>query len=105
MTTTKLAITALLLVGCASHHLHPDHVALEQAQEDAQACNYIMKVAPRSCDLDHSGERTKGAIKSWSTGETIGNAEMNANFTHIHTNMVGGHGGRLTDIDVSASAN
>lgn len=45
-----------------------------------------------------------GAIKQWSSGETLTSADLNANFTHIHANMVGGHGARLVDADVSASA-
>lgn len=46
-----------------------------------------------------------GAIKTWGSGDTLTSADLNANFQHIHNNMVGGHGGRLTDADVSASAN
>lgn len=45
-----------------------------------------------------------GAIKSWSSGETLHSADLNANFNHIHNLMVGGHGARLVDADVSASA-
>lgn len=46
-----------------------------------------------------------GAIKTWATGETLGSADLNANFQHIHNNMVGGHGARLLDADVSTTAN
>lgn len=52
-----------------------------------------------------AGSVMAGAIKSWSTGETLTAAQLNANFAHIHSLMVGGHGGRLVDADVSASAN
>lgn len=45
-----------------------------------------------------------GAIKTWSTGETLTSTDLNANFAHIHSNMVGGHGGRLVDADVNAAA-
>lgn len=46
-----------------------------------------------------------GAIKIWQSGENINVADLNSNFAHIHNLMVGGHGGRLVDADVSASAN
>lgn len=45
-----------------------------------------------------------GSIKVWSTGEYITATDINANFTHIHSQMVGGHGGRLLNADVSSSA-
>lgn len=45
-----------------------------------------------------------GAIKSWSSSETLRSADLNSNFSHIHNNMVGGHGARLVNADVSASA-
>jgi hypothetical protein len=45
-----------------------------------------------------------GSIKTWSTGETLKASDINANFTHIHALMVGGHGARLVDADVSSSA-
>lgn len=43
-------------------------------------------------------------IKNWSSGETIRSADLNSNFNHIHNTMVGGHGARLTDSDVSSTA-
>lgn len=46
-----------------------------------------------------------GAIKSWSTGNTLSVSDINGNFQHIHNAMVGGHGARLVDADVSSSAN
>lgn len=46
-----------------------------------------------------------GAIKSWSAGDTLSTTDVNANFTHIHNTMVGGHGGRLVNADVNALAN
>lgn len=44
------------------------------------------------------------AIKVWSPGDTLSSTDLNANFAHIHSLMVGGHGARLLDADVSASA-
>lgn len=51
-----------------------------------------------------------GAIHTWSSGQTVKAADLNANFNHVHTYMVGG--GKqgtphnlLTDADVDASAN
>lgn len=46
-----------------------------------------------------------GAIKTWATGDKLTSADLNANFQHIHGLMVGGHGARLMDSDVNASAN
>lgn len=45
-----------------------------------------------------------GAIKSWSSGETLHSSDLNSNFSHIHNTMVGGHGARLVDADVSPTA-
>jgi hypothetical protein len=45
-----------------------------------------------------------GAIKSWSTGEILKATDLNANFNDIHNAMVGGHGARLVDADVSSGA-
>lgn len=45
-----------------------------------------------------------GTIKVWSTGETLKASDLNSNFAHIHNNMVGGHGARLVNGDVSATA-
>jgi hypothetical protein len=44
------------------------------------------------------------SIYSWSSGEVLTSAKLNSNFAHIHNSMVGGHGARLVDSDVSASA-
>lgn len=44
------------------------------------------------------------AIKVWTSNERLTSADLNANFAHIHNLMVGGHGGRLLDADVSGSA-
>lgn len=49
------------------------------------------------------GYATAGSIKSWSN-EVITASDLNTNFSHIHDVMVGGHGARLVDGDVSASA-
>lgn len=46
-----------------------------------------------------------GAIHTWASGDTLTSADLNANFQHIHNLMVGGHGARLVDADVNASAN
>lgn len=46
-----------------------------------------------------------GAIKVWASGDTLTSADLNANFSHIHNSMVGGHGARLVDADVSNTAN
>lgn len=43
---------------------------------------------------------TSGAIKTWQSGETIATSDLNANFSHIHNKMVGGHGARLVNADV-----
>lgn len=47
---------------------------------------------------------TSGAIKNWTPGENITTTDLNAALNHIHTKMVGGHGARLVDADVSAAA-
>lgn len=44
-----------------------------------------------------------GAIKTWSA-EVLTHSDLNSNFAHIHNTMVGGHGARLVDADVSTSA-
>jgi hypothetical protein len=44
-----------------------------------------------------------GSIKTWTT-ETLRYSDLNSNFEHIHNTMVGGHGARLVDADVSSSA-
>lgn len=61
---------------------------------------YIAAVAT----LLTSGVGIAGAIKTWSTSETLKSADINGNFSHIHSTMVGGHGARLVNSDVSASA-
>lgn len=45
-----------------------------------------------------------GAIKTWDTTSKVTASDLNGNFQHIHNNMVGGHGARLLDADVSATA-
>lgn len=45
-----------------------------------------------------------GSIKVWSNGDWVLASDLNANFQHIHDTMVGGHGARLMNSDVSASA-
>lgn len=44
------------------------------------------------------------AIKVWGPGDILSSTDLNANFAHIHTTMVGGHGARLVDADVNNSA-
>lgn len=51
-----------------------------------------------------TGAVLAGTIKTWSSGETLNASDLNANFQHIHNTMVGGHGARLVNSDVSASA-
>lgn len=46
-----------------------------------------------------------GGIKSWSSGDTVSISDINSNFQHIHNQMVGGHGARLVNADVSTTAN
>lgn len=43
-------------------------------------------------------------LKVWVVGETLTYSDINANFQHIHSLMVGGHGPRLTNADVSGTA-
>lgn len=45
-----------------------------------------------------------GTIHTWSNGDTLSASDLNSNFQHIHNAMVGGHGARLVDADVSTSA-
>lgn len=45
-----------------------------------------------------------GPIHTWVTGEVITSSDLNANFSHIHNTMVGGHGPRLMNSDVSSGA-
>jgi hypothetical protein len=47
---------------------------------------------------------TAASIKVWSSGDLLSSSDLNANFAHIHNTMVGGHGGRLVNSDVSPSA-
>lgn len=44
------------------------------------------------------------AIKVWAPGDTLSSTDLNSNFSHIHGLMVGGHGARLVNADVNASA-
>lgn len=43
-------------------------------------------------------------IKTWSGGETVRATDLNANFSHLHSNLGHGHGAVITNSDVSASA-
>lgn len=45
-----------------------------------------------------------GPITTWVTGDTVTASDLSANFTHLHATMVGGHGPRLVNADVNASA-
>lgn len=77
----------------------------ELSFQDAQLPTQLEEdQAPIAC---HDGEHVPGsggAIKTWSSNETLTASALNGNFSHIHTLMVGGHGPRLVDTDVSASA-
>jgi hypothetical protein len=46
-----------------------------------------------------------GYLKVWSPGELFNVSDLNGNFAHIHSTMVGGHGPRLRDADVASNAN
>lgn len=45
-----------------------------------------------------------GGIKTWADGDVLTSSDLNAAFQHIHNNMVGGHGARLVNADVNATA-
>lgn len=45
-----------------------------------------------------------GPVTTWASGDVITASAISANFTHIHATMVGGHGPRLMNSDVNASA-
>ena len=51
-----------------------------------------------------AGLTVAGAIKTWGSGDTLLSSDLNGNFQHIHNVMVGGHGARLVNADVSNSA-
>lgn len=51
-----------------------------------------------------AGVAAASSIKVWYAGETLTTTDLNANFAHIHSTMVGGHGPKLIDADVSSSA-
>lgn len=51
-----------------------------------------------------AGLAISGPIHVWTSGEYINSVDLNANMAHLHNNMVGGHGPRLTNSDVSGSA-
>lgn len=46
-----------------------------------------------------------GSIKSWSAGEPLTAGQLNANFSHIHSSMVGNGHSLLVNADVSGTAN
>ncbi len=51
-----------------------------------------------------AGLANAAAIKVWVSGELLRYTDLNANFAHIHNLMVGGHGARLVNADVSTTA-
>jgi hypothetical protein len=53
--------------------------------------------------LSGLGIASAGSIKVW-VAETLKYSDLNTNFSHIHNSMVGGHGARLVNADVSTSA-
>lgn len=104
-----LSITLLCLIGCA--HQQPTRtvpvydyerdfpdVKLDEPhnldEPDYQSHWYTERELPGS----------GGAIKVWSNGDNLNAADLNANFAHIHNSMIGAHGARLVDSDVSATA-
>lgn len=52
-----------------------------------------------------AGVALAGSIHVWSTNDVLSASDLNGNFAHIHNLMVGGHGPRLVDADVSGGAN
>lgn len=97
-----LIIICVLQIACAHTHMHDNTIAKYEAENSS--CNYVMKTWPEECSREHYDDRIKGSIKSWSNSDRVTAADLNANFLHIHAQMVGGHGARLVDSDVSASA-
>jgi hypothetical protein len=51
-----------------------------------------------------AGFAAAGTIHVWGTGEYITASDLNAVLAHIHNNMVGGHGARLVNSDISSAA-
>lgn len=51
-----------------------------------------------------AGMAGASTIHTWASGDTVNAADLNANFNHIHNTMVGGHGARLVNADVSSTA-
>lgn len=51
-----------------------------------------------------TGVSFAGTIHTFSNGEVLTADNLNQAFQHIHNTMVGGHGARLVDADVSSSA-
>ena len=43
-------------------------------------------------------------IHVFNSGDAMTSSDINANFSHIHSTMVGGHGPKLVNADVNASA-
>ncbi len=50
------------------------------------------------------GAAIAGPIKVWSSGDVVLSTDLNANFQHIHDTMVGAHGARLVNGDISGAA-
>lgn len=51
-----------------------------------------------------TGAAFGSAIKTWAFNESIKSTDLNSALSHIHGLMVGGHGARLVNADVSAGA-
>lgn len=108
---TIALIAVVALVGCA-------HAPVQVAQcPDYEGWHAPMLLDKESLDepqpevdepwLAYRGrplEGSGGAIHTWTTGDRLNAADLNANFQHIHNLMVGGHGARLVDGDITASA-
>lgn len=50
------------------------------------------------------GGAIAGAIKQWADGDVLTASDLNGALQHIHNNMVGNHGARLVNADVSTTA-
>lgn len=61
----------------------------------------LSAMSPSEVVLSHT---MSSAIHVWVDGDVLSTADINSNFSHIHGLMVGGHGARLINADVSASA-
>jgi hypothetical protein len=89
---TLALLFASMVVSCNEEPLHEFEKPLSQAP----ACSDVVTWKDPKMQA--------GVIKSWTTGEILRASDLNTNFSHIHDNMVGGHGARLVDADVASGA-